>query len=241
MKSENRKHVLGKAVSIAAAGLILSIASVALAEDTPVVSSAAPEKTNGLYNALEIGLGVGYTQGVGDVGGGRPSLSDTAGAGGNVELDVGWRINPNWLVGVYGTVATFTTGDAVVNAHNIWSSTAGVQGNYHFLPGESFDPWIGLGAGWRGYWINQDAGQDVRHGLDVARLQVGVDVPVTTGVSISPYAGATATIMLTEQRAGETSFNNIQNPNVHVFFNAGVMGRFDLLGSSPAPVKAASL
>jgi hypothetical protein len=240
MKSQNRKDQLRRAVAFAVVGYALTAGSIALAEDSVTVSSSAPTQSSGLYNALEIGLGVGYTQGVGDVGNGLPKLTDTAGAGASAELDVGWRINPSWLVGVYGTAATFTTGSAVVNAHNIWSSTAGVQGNYHFLPGESLDPWIGLGAGWRGYWINRQEGTDVRHGLDIARLQVGVDVPVTNTISISPFVGATATIMLTGERAGETAFTNIQNPNVNVFFNAGVMGRFDLLGSGP-PVRTASL
>jgi hypothetical protein len=156
-----------------------------------------------------------------------------AGPGAAVELNAGWRINPSWLVGVYGTTAWFSTGSNPGNTLNNWSATAGVQGNYHFLPGEGFDPWVGLGAGWRGYWVNRPEGRDTRHGLDVARLQVGVDIPVTSGVNISPFAGATASLFLTQQLANETSFSNISSPNVNFFFTAGVMGRFDLFGSAP--------
>jgi hypothetical protein len=167
-------------------------------------------------------------------------LTDSAGAGTSLELDLGWRIDPHFLVGVYGTGAWFSTGDAPGNAFNNWSATAGVQGNYHFLPGESLDPWIGIGAGWRGYWVNRPEGRDSRHGLDVARLQVGLDVPVAQGVTVSPFVGAAATLFLTQRLAQETSFSDIQERKVNVFLNAGVLGRFDLLGS-PSARKAADL
>jgi hypothetical protein len=51
----------------------------------------------------------------------------------------------------------------------IYTATAGVQGNYHFLPWNDWDPWIGLGAGWCGIWIDRDVGgTDSRHGIDLA-------------------------------------------------------------------------
>ncbi len=217
--------------SIAAAGLMLSVGSAAFADETVTISSGAPNKKTALYNAFEIGLGFGYSQGVGDVGTGVRSLTDSGGPGVSGELDLGWRINPNWLVGAYGTVGWLSTGNAPGNAENNWTATAGIQGNYHFLPGENVDPWIGLGAGWRGYFTNRPEGRDIQHGLDVARLQVGVDFPVVAGVTISPFVGATATVFLAQERAQESSFSNIQSPQANVFFNAGVMGRFDLLGS----------
>jgi hypothetical protein len=241
MKTKTNSRVLTK-VAFAAAGLVLSIGSVALADETTttVVSTSAPEKTSGLYNAFEVGVGAGYSQGVGNVGANVPSLTDSGGPGTSLELDLGWRIDPHFLVGVYGTGAWLSTGDSPGNAFNNWTATAGVQGNYHFLPGESFDPWIGVGTGWRGYWVNRPQGRDSRHGLDLARLQVGVDVPVTKGVTVSPFVGATASLFLTQQLAQESSFSDIQDRKVNFFLNAGVLGRFDLLGSS-SPSKATDL
>lgn len=228
---------IGVGIAMAAAGL-LSAASVAFADETTVVSSQASDKKSGLYNAFEIGLGAGYSQGVGNVGDNVRSLTDIGGPGVSGELDLGWRINPNWLVGAYGTAAWLSTGNAPGNATNNWTATAGVQGNYHFLPGENLDPWIGLGSGWRGYFVNRPEGRESRHGLDVARLQVGLDIPVTTGVTISPFVGATATVFLTQQLPQQTSFTNIPNPNANVFFNAGVMGHFDVLGSTSSKKSA---
>ncbi len=152
-KNNRQSVVFGIAASVLFAG------GLALADDTVVVSTSAPEKTSGLYNALEIGAGFGYSQGVGNVGNGVRSLTDSGSAGVSGELDLGWRIDPHWLVGTYGTVAWLSRGDAPGNAFNNWTATAGLQGNYHFLPGENLDPWIGLGAGWRGYFVNMARGQ----------------------------------------------------------------------------------
>src|SRR5215469_7893303 len=228
MKRKTSNRPLVKKVGLAVAGLILSAGSMALADETVVVSGTSPEKASGLYNAFEIGIGAGYSQGVGDVGKNVPSLTDSGGAGTSLELDLGWRIDPHFLVGVYGTGAWLSTGDVPGNAHNNWSAGAGIQGNYHILPGTSLDPWVGLGAGWRGYFVNRANGTDARHGIDFARVQVGVDVPVIPSVSISPYVGAATTIFLTQQLANETSFSSIQDKKVGVFVSAGLMGRFDI-------------
>jgi hypothetical protein len=206
--------------------------SLVLADEAATVSGSAPEKANGLHHAFELGIGAGYSQGIGDVGRSMPSLTDSGGAGAALELDLGWRIDPHFLVGVYGTSTWISSGDAAGNAFNNWSATAGVQGNYHFLPGEGLDPWVGVGSGWRGYWVNRPEGRDSQHGVDLARVQVGVDVPVAPGISISPFVGAAATLFLTQQLASESAFSDIQDRKVNVFLNAGLLGRFDVLGSS---------
>jgi hypothetical protein len=199
-----------------------------LADETLVVSWQSPQTKRNVNNAFEIGLGLGYLQGFGRVGANVPSLSDTGRAGTSLELDLGWRINPHFLVGVYSSGAWLSKGRAAGNAHNNWSASAGIQGNYHILPGASLDPWIGLGAGWRGYFVNHASGRDARHGIDFARVQVGVDVPVTSGVSISPFVGVATTLFFSQRLANEPSFSAIQNRKVGVFLSAGLLGRFDL-------------
>ncbi len=79
--------------------------------------------------------------------------------------------------------------------------------------------------------MNRPEGRDSRHGIDLARVQVGVDVPVAAGITISPFVGATATLFLIQQLSSETSFSDIQGRKVNVFLNAGLLGRFDVLGS----------
>jgi hypothetical protein len=159
-------------------------------------------------------------------------LTDSGGPGISGEVDLGWRISPSWLVGAYGTTGWLSTGDAPGNARNNWTTSAGIQGTYHFLPGESLDPWITLGTGWRAYFVNRPEGRDARHGWEFARLQVGVDLPVQPGITVALYLGASTTVFLTQALAQETSFSDIQHRKVNVFLNAGVMGRFDVLGAN---------
>src|SRR5262249_60950721 len=78
-------------------GLVLLLGSGALADETVSVSRATPEKTAGLYNALEIAVGGGYSQGVGNVGAGVPSLTDSGGGGAPPRLGVGWGVGPPFL------------------------------------------------------------------------------------------------------------------------------------------------
>ncbi|TMA24280.1 MAG: hypothetical protein E6J88_11205, partial [Deltaproteobacteria bacterium] len=68
-------------------------------------------------NAFEITLGGGYAQGFGDVGAGQRSLTDDSSAGGELQLGLGWRINPNFMVGVYGSGGLHSTGDFTPGAN----------------------------------------------------------------------------------------------------------------------------
>ena len=190
----------------------------------------SPRPVAGAANqALEITVGAGYAQGFGDIGSGQRPLTDQTSAGGEVTLGVGYRINPNFMVGGYASGSKYATGDFTSGA-DIWSATAGMQANYHFLPTDRWDPWVGLGGGWRGHWVKQAAGgTDSRHGLDIARATVGVDYRVASQFAVSPYVGAGLTTFLTQELANQQTFSNVQSPNVNVWLFGGIQGRFDLM------------
>ena len=208
----------------------------ALAQEEGAVTATASDHTLAAPDhAWEIGLGLGYSQGVGDIGGSSPALTDLAHGGGEIQLNLGYRINPNWMVGVYGTAGKYSLGNLTPSDSDVWSASAGVQANYHLLPRERWDPWIGLGSGWRGHFIGKPQGTDSRQGLDLARLQLGVDYRVSRELSVAPYLGASATLFLTQQLAQQSSFSNISDPKVNLFFFGGLMGRFDFLGGSSRP------
>src|SRR5438105_14264588 len=199
-------------------------------QESEVSASPVRRSTAGAPgSAWEIGLGFGYSQGVGDIGGNSPTLTDLTHGGGEVQLSLGYRINPNWLVGIYGTGGKYSLGNLTASDSEVWSATAGVQANYHVLPGEQWDPWIGLGAGWRGHWISKPGATDSRQGLDLARLQVGVDYRLRREFSVSPYVGASATMFLTQSLSQQSGFSNVPDPSVNFFFAGGLMGRFDVL------------
>jgi len=222
-------------------GSLLATASLpALAQESGEVTATVQRSVKGApSNAWEISLGAGYAQGVGDIGGSSPTLTDIAHGGGEIQLNVGYRLSPNWLVGLYGTGGKYTLGSGTPDGSDVWSATAGVQANYHFLPDQEWDPWVGLGAGWRGQWVSKSAGTDIRHGIELARVQVGLDYRVSPEFSVSPYLGASASMFLTQELAQQTSWSNVSDPNVNFFFMGGIMGRFDIIGSKSQDTRVA--
>ena len=219
--------------------LVLAGAMVLLASRSFGQGSVGIFDTDGelgcLHGALELGIGVAYSQGVGSVGGGDiPSLTATAGGGELLELDVGWRLNPNLLFGAYGNGAKLNPRMAFAGA-DVWSFAAGLHANWHFLPGKPVDPWIEFGGGYRVYWIAQPEGTDYRHGLDVVRIQLGVDTPLTRQIAIAAFVGGALSLFLTRQGPLENSYSSIPSPQITAFFNAGLMARFDLFGAQACP------
>src|SRR5262249_23232018 len=173
---------------------LLIAATPALAQEEAAVSAPASDRSPGAPSrAWEIGLGLGYSQGVGDIGGNSPTLTDLTHGGGELQLNIGYRIDPHWLVGIYGSGGEGHTRRAArPSPRPVGGAPAGLRATHHLLPGEQWAPWIGLGSGWHGHWISKPAGTDSRHGLDLARLQVGVDYRVSREFAVAPYVGASA-------------------------------------------------
>ncbi len=174
-------------------------------------------------NALEIAVGFGSAQGYGKTESGGPTL-DNMGVG--ADVSVGWRINPRWMVGAYSSSALYpTTG----GAGSTLSTSAGVQANYHFAASGELRPWVGVGAGWHGYWISHDGVRSSYQGVDLARLQLGVDMPITPSFSLEPMLSVTLATFATQQSpAGAAS--DARSSSLSVFVLAGVLARFDLFG-----------
>jgi outer membrane protein W len=180
-------------------------------------------------DAVELTIGTGYAQGFGDVASNHASLKDTSTAGGAVQVGVGYRIIPHLTLGVYGTGAMFGRGDMVGSSANLYSATAGVQADWHFLPtGSEWDPWVSLGTGWRGYWVNDDQGTTALHGWEIAKLQVGVDYRISPAISISPVVGADVSTFFTESTPQSGGFASLSSPTANTFVFGGLMGRFDV-------------
>jgi outer membrane protein W len=179
--------------------------------------------------SVELTLGAGYAQGLGNVGAAQPSLSDVGQAGGAVQVGVCYRLIPQLALGVYGSGATFARGDQVDSSTNLYTATAGVQADWHFIPAASqFDPWVSLGTGWRGYWVSANQGTTALHGLELAKLQVGVDYRIDRSIAVSPVIGADMSTFLTESTLATSGYHNVQSPKVDTFVFAGLQGRFDV-------------
>jgi hypothetical protein len=218
------KHiVILSALSAMGAAWAITGGASAQMNEAPERHLAAPT------NAAEIEISPGFATAFGNIDPNR-SLSDVVSGGGGLELGIGYRISPYFLLGVYGTGTRYGNTADTANAA-VWGSTMGIQAQVHFLPHRVADPFIGLGTGAMGQWVvlPNSAGTITRWGLDLARLRVGVDYRVSPDVAIAPVVGGDMGIFLTEQSPGQ-SFGNIASPRVNGMFFAGLTGRFDLGG-----------
>jgi hypothetical protein len=209
---------------------ILAIAQVAVAQETPEPPAGASGR------AVEIGVSGGFVDGWGDISQSSLPHVRSPGAGGQLELDAGWRLLPHLAIGMYGFGAQLSNGfggqlsnaPAQPQSVDIYAAGAGVQGTWHFRPrANNYDPWLSLGSGWRGQWItNQAAGNTSQDGLDMLRARVGVDLRVSPTVALSPVVGASLGTFLIESVQG-AHWSAVGLPTVNTFVFAGVRATVD--------------
>jgi hypothetical protein len=110
--------------------------------------------------------------------------------------------------------------------------TADIHGTYHLLPYSRVDPVVTLGAGYR-LFAESPAGNaptTLTHGLELGKVEVGLDVRPTSSVAISPTIGVDVNLLLL--RAGSApEVASLRGGVVNTFVFAGVKGRFDVGGT----------
>jgi len=212
--------------------LSLLVPSIALAQpESPDTTTGFDHAVPAVQNAIELAVSTGYTQGGGKLGGNMGSLEDISGPGGVVEIDAGYRIIPQLTVGAYGTFSKFQKGDNLASDTDVLGATAGVQAAWHFRPDRSVDPWVSLGTGWKGLWLNPSSGKVTSlQGLELARLQIGADYRVSKDISIAPVIGGSLSMFISQDSAMTTDLTEINDKKVNFTGFAGLSGRFDLGG-----------
>jgi outer membrane protein W len=151
---------------------------------------------------FEASLRVGYGIPLGDVEK-NSKLSD--GIGGEVPLiiDIGYRVIPNLFVGLYGQYAFGWVSGVFSDACDASSQIScsahdmrlGVEGHFHFMPGEKLDPWVGLGIGYE--WLGISASgrgaeaSSTISGFEFVNLQAGLDIAVAEHFYVGPFVTLT--------------------------------------------------
>jgi outer membrane protein W len=181
------------------------------------------------HDALEIAIGGSVSQGAGKTGTGA-NVEDLAGPGGSAEIQIGHRLTPNLTLGGYGTLEGYSTGNLLNERMNdVVGASLGIKGDWHFRPARSVDPWVSAGGGMRFLWIDENnTNTTALRGIDLARVQVGVDYRISKSFAIAPVIGATATMYFDQRTPMATGFHDIDDRNVSWMFTGGLLGRFDL-------------
>lgn len=223
-----------KTMTLLAASITSLLAgNIASADDneSPSTSGSFDHDVAAPSNALELGVATGYTQGAGPIGGGMQHVEDVSKAGGAIELDALYRINPTFAVGAYGSFSKYATGDQINDQTDVLGATAGIQATAHLRPSRSVDPWVSLGTGWRGMWLSPDSGKKTSiQGLELARIQLGVDYRVNENVAIAPVIGGSLNLFVSQDSPMTTDYTEISDKKVNFIGFAGLAGRFDIGG-----------
>jgi hypothetical protein len=190
-------------------------------------------------HAVEVTVGTGYAQAFGHVAAGQPNLTEVGLAGWSVQLGIGYRLIPQLALGTYAGGAMYGRTD--VDAAILYSVVAGFKVDWHFLPAaRELDPWVSLGAGWRGYWIEQDQGATSLQGFDVAKLQAGLDYRVERRAAIGPIIGLDLSRFLWESSTRSEDFQTTSHPKLNTFVFVGFMGRIDIPNVTQGSAQVAS-
>lgn len=220
-------------VAIAASSLALAPA-IANAQEPLRMTQPVPEEQQSWFSrttpapsrALEVDLSTGFTQGFGTLTPGV-EVPRVATGGVGAELGLGYRVTPHWGIGVAGQYSELNAERAA--AVHGFTGTVGFR--YHFSPYTNLDPWIEVGAGYRGLWETLPLNQLPidHHALQLGRVRVGADFRATENVSLGPFIGADANVVLVQNG------RFIDDPSVSTFVTAGIVGRFDVGGYRTTP------
>jgi hypothetical protein len=112
----------------------------------------------------------------------------------------------------------------------------GLNAHYHFLPAETFDPWLGVGAGYEIMNLSASApGASVSastRGFEFGNVQLGLDFKISPAFAVGPFA--TFTIAQFSDISASLNGQDVPtggytNKGIHGWLIFGVRGVFDLL------------
>jgi len=150
--------------------------------------------------------------------------------------DVGYRIDPNWYVGGFfqfglGFVPSSFCQGASCSSNDL---RFGLDVHYHFLPGGTLDPWVGLGAGYEIWNLSVSSGgisgSASTNGWEFGNAQLGLDFKFSPEVGVGPFvtfsvaqfANASASVQALSLS------QSITNKTIHEWLIFGLRGVFDL-------------
>lgn len=196
--------------------------------------------------AIELGFRIGYGIPAGKEGAaaGAPNANLSNDVSGIIPLmlDAGYRVNQNLYLGL-----SFQYAPAIVNTDNTPACTQsgvscsgsdvrlGINLHYHLAPGQTFDPWVGIGAGYEWLTLSVSAGgasADVSaSGFELANLQLGGDIQAAPNLWIGPFAGVSfgqyRSISLSQP--GYPSMDmDLTTKSIHEWIVFGLRGVFDI-------------
>jgi outer membrane protein W len=201
--------------------------------------SAFAQDGGGSDKKFKLGLRLGYMIPAGKIDGDTTfggitiagaKLSDQLSGGVPIQIDAGYMVTPNILVGLYGQYAFLFTKNcdpgASCSAHDVH---LGVQAQYHIMPDQSVDPWLGLGVGYE-WLVGSESGSvngsATTTGLELLNLQGGADFQAASAFTVGPFLSLSLGQYSSVSSNGNSA--DITNKALHEWITVGAKGTFGL-------------
>jgi Autotransporter beta-domain len=192
----------------------------------------AAEPAQAADSGLQIGMRGAISAPFGNVESGTP-LDAVVSSFLPVSTEIGYRFDGHFYAGVYGEYGFVNTScpsglDGTCSSHSLGF---GLEGRYHFLPGRTLNPWVGLALGYEALSMSQNGANDTltatASGL-LLRAEFGVDLFAIPRLAIGLFVSASAGDFLTEtvNSHGEGDFSHSVDGGTHAYLQAGVRVTF---------------
>lgn len=197
-------------------------------------------------SGFTFGARAGYGAPLGKTSQGN-DLSSTLSGSVPLQIDAGWRLNPNVYVGLYlqfGPAQLDSQLKQACDAGGVTCSSSdlriGFDLVYAFLPRGRVAPWAGVGAGFETAQLNVAQGGSSAEltlkGLEIAHVTAGLDLRFWPAFRFGPFANCTlarymsvdASVNAPNSQIGVTGSGGIENKAFHGWLQLGVRAAIDI-------------
>lgn len=219
---------------------LLLIGRAAFAQEPYMPATGPSGSEQSELSGIELGVRVGYGLPLGSAYGfpGQPNtkLSDLISGMIPFWADVGYRIDPNWYVGGFfqfglGFVPSGSCPGISCSENDL---RFGLNVHYHFLPAATFDPWVGIGAGYEIWNFSASSGgvsgSASTNGWEFGNAQLGLDYKFSPEFGVGPFVTFTVAQFANASASvqGISISQSITNKTLHEWLIFGLRGVFDL-------------
>jgi len=199
-------------------------------------SGSGPSELSGIELGVRVGYGLPLGTAYGVAGLPNTKLSDLISGMIPFWADVGYRIDPNWYVGGFfqfglGFVPSSLCPGISCSENDL---RFGLDVHYHFLPAGTFDPWVGIGAGYEIFNLSASSsgvsGSASTNGWEFGNAQLGLDFKLSPEVGVGPFVTFTVAQFANASASvqGISVSQSIANKTIHEWLIFGLRGVFDL-------------
>ena len=158
-------------------------------------ASVRAQDRTGFEGVLRVGYGIPF----GKISASEGNLHNAIHQQLSLALELGWRVMPKLFMGLSGQYGfgihaiRFDALCAISDDSNCSATDVrvSVEAQYHPMPGQKLDPWIGFGVGYEWFTLSLNdtgaEGSTTFSGFELAKLQGGLDVALTPYFRIGPF------------------------------------------------------